>query len=157
MWEFLSHRVDAGMARRPQCVIPVGKDGWRDQWGGREEDRDLRRAHRQCPSYYRMTSSYQSPGNGEVTGARDVGGGQLRMSQKKDKLWRNCWALIKHWWYTDSKEDTNTGWTKYWTCLTLYKSSRRALVILWTTELHIYACFSIFRLFQSHCTDQLCF
>ncbi|KAA8593454.1 hypothetical protein FQN60_009570, partial [Etheostoma spectabile] len=38
--------------------------------------RDLRRADRQCPTHYRMTSSHQSPGNEEVTGARSVGGGK---------------------------------------------------------------------------------
>lgn len=108
MWEFLSHRVDAEMAQCPQCVIPVRKDGWRDQWGGRKEDRDLRRADRQCPTYYRMTSSHQSPGNREGTGARDVGGGQLRMSQRRDKLWRSCWALIKHWWHTQILRNTQT-------------------------------------------------
>lgn len=36
-WEFLSHRVDAWMARCPLCVIPVRKDGGRDQWIKREE------------------------------------------------------------------------------------------------------------------------
>lgn len=33
-----------------------------------EEDRDLSRADKQCPTHYRMTSSHQSPGNREVTG-----------------------------------------------------------------------------------------
>lgn len=66
-----------------------------------EEDRDLSRAGKQCPTHYRMTSSHQSPGNREVTGMWAGEGGQLRMSRKRHKLWRKWSALIKQWWQSE--------------------------------------------------------
>lgn len=87
--------VDVWMARCPLCVTPVRRDGRRTR---RKEDRDLRRADRQCSTHYRMTSSHQSPGNREVTGARSVGGGSVEnVTGEEDTARRRLNTGVKHW------------------------------------------------------------
>lgn len=62
--------------------------------------RNLKRADRQCPTNYGMTSSHQSPGNEEVTGARAVGGGSVENVTEKgetaEKLLATDLTLVTH-------------------------------------------------------------
>lgn len=97
-----------------------------------EEDRDLSRADKQCPTHYRMTSSHQSPGNREVTGMW-VGGGQLRMSPKRHKLWRKRSALIKQWWQRRHLHSVSK-------ILEIYMNIKYSLSLLYKTwtQLHIF-------------------
>lgn len=79
-----------------RCVSSqLGKDRGRDQWGGREEvDRNLRRADRQCPTHYRMTSSHQLPGNGG--GNWSLGCGR-RGHWECQRRGTNCGESVQRW------------------------------------------------------------
>ena len=91
-----------GWHRARRVSSQLGRMEGGDQWGGREEgEGDLRRADRECPTHYRMTSSHRSPGNGIVTGSWDVGEGVVENvteeGQTVKKELTADWTLVTLW------------------------------------------------------------
>ena len=110
----VAHKVDAGMARCPLRVIPFRTVAINEE-EERRKTRDLRRVGT-------MSSSLQddlfTPVAWQQGGNWSLGCGwgvSWEMSEKRDKLWRNCPAQIKH---TDSERyrrgGQNIGRTSLW-------------------------------------------